>query len=106
LKKIENRVSWFLAQLCKVEKGVQEDKWNQCLTELVRGCFWATIPFTHPNTSCDLVKNHPYQNKGSKLRLLKLEMQVVVFQLIHRDLIPVYQDHINFLCGMFRIQNK
>jgi hypothetical protein len=26
LKNIENRVAWFLAELCKAEKGVQKDK--------------------------------------------------------------------------------
>jgi protein tyrosine phosphatase (PTP) superfamily phosphohydrolase (DUF442 family) len=26
LKHIENRVAWFLAELCKAEKGVQKDK--------------------------------------------------------------------------------
>jgi hypothetical protein len=25
LKNIENRVAWFLAELCKAEKGVQKD---------------------------------------------------------------------------------
>jgi hypothetical protein len=29
LKNIENRVAWFLAELCKAEKGVQKDKRNQ-----------------------------------------------------------------------------
>jgi hypothetical protein len=28
LKNIENRVAWFLAELCKAEKGVQKDKQN------------------------------------------------------------------------------
>ncbi len=37
LKNIENRVAWFLAELCKAEKGVQKDKRNQRRTELVRG---------------------------------------------------------------------
>jgi hypothetical protein len=26
LKNIENRVAWFLAELCKAEKGVPKDK--------------------------------------------------------------------------------
>ncbi len=39
LKNIENRVAWFLAELCKAEKGVQKDKRNQRQTELVRGLF-------------------------------------------------------------------
>jgi hypothetical protein len=38
LKNIENRVAWFLAELCKAEKSVQKDKANQGWTELVRGC--------------------------------------------------------------------
>jgi hypothetical protein len=38
LKNIENRVAWFLAELCKAGKGVQKDKRNQLRTELVRGC--------------------------------------------------------------------
>jgi hypothetical protein len=37
LKNIENRVAWFLAELCKAEKGVQKDKRNQRRTEVVRG---------------------------------------------------------------------
>jgi hypothetical protein len=37
VKKIENRVAWFLAELCKGEKGLQKDKRNQRRTELVRG---------------------------------------------------------------------
>jgi hypothetical protein len=37
LKNIENRVAWFLAELCNPEKGVQKDKRNQRHTELVRG---------------------------------------------------------------------
>ncbi len=28
LKNIENWVAWFLAELCKAEKGVQKDKQN------------------------------------------------------------------------------
>ncbi len=35
LKITENRVEWFLAELCKAEKGVQKDKRNQRRTELV-----------------------------------------------------------------------
>jgi hypothetical protein len=35
LKNVENRVAWFLAELCKAEKGVQKDKRNQRRTELV-----------------------------------------------------------------------
>jgi hypothetical protein len=35
LMNIENRVAWFLADLCKAEKGVQKDMRNQRLTELV-----------------------------------------------------------------------
>ncbi len=35
-KDIENRVAWFLAELCKAQKGVQKDKPNQRQTELVR----------------------------------------------------------------------
>jgi hypothetical protein len=42
LMNIENRVAWFLAELCKAEKGVQEDMRNQRLTELVRGVFSAS----------------------------------------------------------------
>jgi hypothetical protein len=38
LKNVETRVAWFLAELCKAEKGVQKDKRNQRRTELVRGC--------------------------------------------------------------------
>jgi hypothetical protein len=26
LKNFENRVAWFIAELCKAEKGVQKDK--------------------------------------------------------------------------------
>ncbi len=37
LKNIETQVAWFLAELCKAEKGVQKDKGNQPRTELVRG---------------------------------------------------------------------
>jgi hypothetical protein len=33
LKNIENRVTWFLAELCKAENGVQKDKQNQPRTE-------------------------------------------------------------------------
>jgi hypothetical protein len=29
MKNIENRVAWFLAELCKAEKGMQKDKRNQ-----------------------------------------------------------------------------
>jgi len=36
-KNIENQVAWFLAELCKFEKGVQKDKRNEFRTELVRG---------------------------------------------------------------------
>jgi hypothetical protein len=39
LMNIENRVAWFLAELCKAEKSVQTDKQNQRGTELVRGLF-------------------------------------------------------------------
>jgi len=35
---IENQAAWFLAELCKAEKGVQKDKENQRRTELFRGC--------------------------------------------------------------------
>jgi hypothetical protein len=35
LKNTGNRVAWFLAELCKAEKGVQKDKRNQRRTELV-----------------------------------------------------------------------
>jgi hypothetical protein len=38
LKNIETQVAWFLADICKAEKGVQKDKGNQPQTELVRGC--------------------------------------------------------------------
>jgi hypothetical protein len=38
LKNIENRVAWFLAELCKADKSVQKYKRNQRRTELVRGC--------------------------------------------------------------------
>jgi hypothetical protein len=38
LKNIENRVAWFLAELCKADKGVQKYKRNQRRTDLVRGC--------------------------------------------------------------------
>jgi hypothetical protein len=34
-KNIENWVAWFLAELCKAAKDVQEDKRNQRRTELV-----------------------------------------------------------------------
>jgi hypothetical protein len=44
LMNIENRVAWFLAELCKAEKGVQEEMRNQCLTELVRGCLAPRFP--------------------------------------------------------------
>jgi hypothetical protein len=37
LKNIENRVAWFLAELCKAEKGMRKEKRNQRRTELVRG---------------------------------------------------------------------
>jgi len=42
LDNIENRVAWFLAELCKAENGVQKDKRNQRRTELVRGVFSAS----------------------------------------------------------------
>ncbi len=42
LMNIENRVAWFLAGLCKAEKGVQKDMLNQRWTELVRGLFSAS----------------------------------------------------------------
>jgi hypothetical protein len=35
LKNTGNRVAWFLAELCKAEKGVQNDKRNQRRTEAV-----------------------------------------------------------------------
>ncbi len=35
LKITENWVEWFLAELCKAEKGVQKDEQNQRRTELV-----------------------------------------------------------------------
>jgi hypothetical protein len=35
LKNVENRVAWFLVELCKAEKGVQNDKRNQRQTELI-----------------------------------------------------------------------
>jgi len=38
LKNIEKRVAWFVAELCKAQKGVQKDNRNQSWTELVRGC--------------------------------------------------------------------
>jgi hypothetical protein len=37
LKNIENRDAWFLAELCKVKKGVEKDKLDQQRTELGRG---------------------------------------------------------------------
>ncbi len=38
-KNIENWVAWFLAELCKAAKDVQEDKRNQQRpTELARAC--------------------------------------------------------------------
>jgi hypothetical protein len=37
LKNIENRVAWFLAELCKAQKGVQKDRRNQRWTELLGG---------------------------------------------------------------------
>jgi len=36
VKNIENRVAWFLAELCKGEKGMQKDKRNKCRTD--RAC--------------------------------------------------------------------
>jgi hypothetical protein len=38
LKNIENRVAWFLPELCKAENGVPKDEQNQRRTELLRGC--------------------------------------------------------------------
>jgi hypothetical protein len=43
LKNIENRVAWFLAELCKAEKGVQKDKRNR--TEVVRGCLGLCVKY-------------------------------------------------------------
>jgi hypothetical protein len=37
LKNTGNRVAWFLAELCKAEKGVQNNKRNELWTELVWG---------------------------------------------------------------------
>jgi hypothetical protein len=37
LKNMENRLAWFLAELCKAKEGVQNQR-NQLRTELVRGC--------------------------------------------------------------------
>jgi proteasome lid subunit RPN8/RPN11 len=37
LKNIENRVAWFLAELCKGGKSLQKDKRNQRRRELVMG---------------------------------------------------------------------
>jgi hypothetical protein len=34
LKNIENRVAWFLAEVCKAKNSVQKDKANQRQTEL------------------------------------------------------------------------
>jgi len=54
LKNIENRVAWFLSELCKAEKHVQKDKQNQRCAELVREClsappkFAAKLTFTPP----------------------------------------------------------
>jgi hypothetical protein len=45
LKNIENWVAWFLAELCKAEKGVQKDKRNQSRTEVVRGCLGLSIKY-------------------------------------------------------------
>jgi hypothetical protein len=49
LKNIENWAAWFLAELCKAEKGVQKVKQNWLRTELVWGylasrlAYWLVI---------------------------------------------------------------
>jgi hypothetical protein len=61
LKNIENRVAWFLAELCKTKKSVQKDKANQRQTELVRGCLAPRL-----GHGIDLLsKNEYWQNKGN-----------------------------------------
>jgi hypothetical protein len=47
-KNIENRVAWFLAELCKAEKGVQKEKRNQRRAELARGCLAPRTVNQHP----------------------------------------------------------
>jgi hypothetical protein len=59
LKNIENRVAWFLGELCKAKNSVQKDKANQHLTELVRGCLAPRLAH-----GIDLLKQNEYsQNK-------------------------------------------
>jgi hypothetical protein len=61
LKNIENRVAWFLAELCKAKKSVQKDRANQHRTELVRGCLAPCLAY-----GIDLLKQNEYlQNKGN-----------------------------------------
>jgi hypothetical protein len=67
LKNIENQVAWFLAELCKAEKNIQNDKRNQHQAELVRPCLaarpnlllnWLSCPIEAQCTFCFL-KSHP-----------------------------------------------
>jgi type III secretory pathway lipoprotein EscJ len=63
LKNIENRVAWFLAELCKAKKTVQKDKANQRRTKLVRGCLAPRLAH-----GIDLLKQNEYpQEKGNSI---------------------------------------
>jgi len=53
-----------------------------------------------------MVRSYPSQNKGIETLDSPWELRVAFFRSIHRDLIPIYRDQINLLCGMFQIQNK
>jgi hypothetical protein len=63
LKNIENRVAWFLAELCKAQKGVQKDKRNQRRTEVVRGCLAPRVKYMgNGGVVTDQAKNNKARN--------------------------------------------
>jgi hypothetical protein len=63
LKNIENRVAWFLAELCKAEKGVQKDKRNQRRTEVVRGRLAPRVKYIgNGGVVTDQAKNNKARN--------------------------------------------
>src|SRR5438270_7317778 len=45
------------------------------------------------------------EQKDQTLQPPKLELQAVLFQLIHKDQIPIYQDQINLLHEKLQMQN-
>jgi hypothetical protein len=51
-------------------------------------------------------KLYPLIQRDWNPQLPNLELRVILFWSIHRDLIPIYRDQIELLCGMLQIQNK